>query len=146
MSGELNSRISSIGCLLAITIISLYLIVPSAKSQQTFEEFISQQDQEYERYLEKENEAFEQYVRDVEKKWNEFKHSTKRDWYEYSRDLNTLSQVDFEQGEVVIVTLVEKDSENLMDRAKENISDKIIGLFEVDSLTQNVILENHLQQ
>ncbi len=109
-------------------------------AQQTFEEYRNQQDQEYSKYVEQEQEAYRKYVEEVEKKWNEFVNTTRRDWVEYSSDLNTLSKVDFEEGKIVIETIVEKDSEDILGQANENIAARIENLFQPDSLVGDVIL------
>ncbi|MCP4582794.1 MAG: DUF3393 domain-containing protein [candidate division Zixibacteria bacterium] len=145
MLGEKRNRILLAGLLFSIFTIPMYIALSTSKAQQTFEEYKNQQDKEYANYLKEENEAFEKYVREVEAKWIEFQNSTKRDWFEYSHDLNTLSHVDFEKGKIIIETLVEQSAGDPMERASRNIKDKIAGLFEVDSLTHDVILENQVE-
>ena len=111
-------------------------------AQQTFQEYMNQQDQEYNKYRRAEEEAFAKYKADVEKKWNEFVDATRRDWVEYSSDLNTLSDVDFEDGEITVETIVDKTNPDIMGQASKNIADKIAGLFTVDSLADEVVLAN----
>lgn len=114
----------------------------SVQAQQTFEEFKNHQEQEYSRYVQQEREAFEKYVEDVKKKWNEFRNTTRREWIEYSSDLNTLSQVDFEEGKILIETIVEKESDDIMGQAIENITTQMVNLFQPDSLVGDVILSD----
>ncbi len=121
------------------------------KAQESFEDFAKQQqseykdfEKEYEEFEKKEAEAFASYVEEVTRKWNEFKDSTQRDWYEYSSDLNTLSRVDFEEGKITIETIVDKDNEDIMARAHENIGKMITGLFMPDSLTNEIVLEGQV--
>lgn len=114
----------------------------STLAQQTFDEYKKSQEQEYSKYVEKEQEAFRKYVEEVEKKWNEFVNTTRRDWVEYSSDLNTMSKVDFEEGKIVIETIVEKDTEDIMAKASANIEQQIENLFQPDSLVGDVVLAN----
>ncbi len=140
MSEKLNASKKSILIFVTAAFGLIMFAFISANAQQTFEEFKNQQEQEYSRYLQQEQEAFQEFVEDVERKWNEFKNTTRREWIEYSNDLNTLSQVNFEEGDITIETLVEKESENVMDLAMTNISTQIENLFQADSLCGEVIL------
>ena len=120
----------------------LIIAFVGSMAQQTFREYMSQQDEEYNKYVKAEQKAFAKYKADVEKKWNEFIDATRRDWVEYSSDLNTLSDVDFEDGKITIETIVEKNNPDIMGQAAKNISDKIADLFQVDSLADEVVLAN----
>lgn len=134
-----RSKSSIILSISTITAILLFAYI-SAMAQQTFEDFKNQQEQDYSRYVEEEERAFREYVEEVERKWNEFRNTTRRDWIEYSEDLNTLSQVDFEEGKISVETIIEKDTENVMDQATSNIASQIENLFQPDSLVGDVIL------
>ena len=138
--------------LLFMTMLILCLSFTALKAQSDFNDYTKQQqdllkdfEKEYDEYVKAEQEAFNKFVEEVTRKWNEFKNSTQRDWYDYSRDLNTLSRVDFEEGKITIETLVEKDTDDVIGQAKKNIREKVVRLFNKDSLTGNVILENQVE-
>ena len=133
-----TNLIAGVSAIFAIVL----LFYVSSLAQQTFEEFRRQQDQEYSKYVEQEEAAFRKYVEDVKQKWNDFVNTTRRDWVEYSQDLNTLSNVDFEVGEITVETLVEKDADDIMTQAAANISNQIVDLFHPDSLVGDVILSD----
>jgi len=115
-----------------------------ADAQQTFEEFLQTENESYTEFERQEAEAFEQYKEEVMKKWNDFKNSTRRDWYEYSEDLNTLSSVDFKDGEVIIETLVPVGEKDIVAKANENITSKIKTLFTTDPITKDKILDKQV--
>jgi len=117
----------------------------TADGQQDYDEYLQQQNKEYNDFEQQQAEEFERYVQEVTQKWNEFKNSTKRDWYEYSGDLNTLSKVDFEAGEITIETIVPKDDEDVLEQAKENIAEQVKNLLSTDSLTGQNVLEDQLE-
>jgi len=57
--------------------------------------------------VEKQTEAeWERLRQEVEQKWDEFYYSTNKEWVEYDTDKSTRSRVNFEKGEIEIVTLV----------------------------------------
>lgn len=126
-----------------VVLVSFFLNTSTA--QQTYKDFIKQDKKSYADFEREEAEKFTKYKAEVKRKWNEFKNSTRKDWYEYSHDLNTLSRVDFKEGIITIETVVEKDAGDVMTIAKRNISQKIEGLFQPDSLTRDVILEGQVE-
>ncbi|MCD6161405.1 MAG: DUF3393 domain-containing protein [candidate division Zixibacteria bacterium] len=135
----------SIFLILTGLVILISSTMNASKAQQTYENFVEQDQKAYADFEREEAEKFAKYVVDVEKKWNEFKNSTRKDWYEYSHDLNTLSRVDFVEGVITIETIVEKDVDDVMALAKVNIAQQIEGLFHPDSLTCDVILEGQVE-
>jgi membrane-bound lytic murein transglycosylase C len=128
-----------------LLVAAICLLTFAVFARQTFLEYLQQQQKEYEEFQQREAEDFAAYVAEVEKKWKEFKNSTQRDWYEYSRDLNTISHVDFEEGRITIETLVEKSDEDILARARKNITEKVEGLFKTDSLANEVILAGQVE-
>ena len=132
---------------LLIAVVAIIFIIPcqTADGQQDYDEYLQQQNKEYNDFEQQQAEEFERYVQEVTQKWNEFKNSTKRDWYKYSGDLNTLSKVDFEAGEITIETIVPKDDEDVLEQAKENIAEQVKNLLSTDSLTGQNVLEDQLE-
>lgn len=130
-------------CLKAALIASI--VFSTAFSQQTFEDYQMEQNRELDQFKSDQEEAFAKYVEDVTRKWNVFKNSTKKDWYEYSGDLNTVSKVDFEKGEITVETIVPKDSKNITEQAQNNIAEQIKKLVSLDSITGQNILEGQLE-
>lgn len=130
--------------LTSLLMVSVIVLMSTAQAQQSFNDYLKQQNQAYNDYEKKQNEEFEKYKQEVLKKWNDFMNSTRRDWYEYSHDLNTLSHVDFENGQVTIETVVPVDSKDIQDQVQKNITDQIKGLLSTDSLTKEKVLDNQV--
>ncbi len=85
--------------------------------QDSFDDFVRDQNQEFDRWKEEVTSEYEAFVRadsiafshfreEVEKKWATFEGSTKKDWVEYGSDQNTRTVVDFEKGEARVEVLV----------------------------------------
>ncbi len=116
-----------------------------ADAQETFEDFLKAEEQSYAAFEQQEAEAFERYKEEVMKKWNDFRNSSRREWYDYSEDLNTLSSIDFKDGEVVIETIIPIDSKDTEAEAKENIFAKIKALFSADPVSKDKILDKQVK-
>jgi membrane-bound lytic murein transglycosylase C len=153
--GNLNTKLTNRGIslsrvlvfiILAFIVFGYIAIKPGpVVAQQSYDDFKNRQEQDYRDFVEAEQAAFENYVKEVKRKWNEFQDSDRRDWCEYSSDLNTLSKVDFEHGEITIETIVAKSTRTVFKQASINIREKIEGLFQKDSLTNDIILENQVE-
>lgn len=133
------------GLHILIAAILVWFPFRAAYEQESFDDFLKQQNREYEEFEKRQTEDFEQYVQEVMQKWNEFKNSTRRDWYEYSHDLNTVSKVDFEEGEITIETIIPKDEKDIAGIAEKNISEHAKKLVSTDSLTNHNILQDQLE-
>jgi membrane-bound lytic murein transglycosylase C len=94
----------------------LNLIYP----QQSFEDFMLQEQQAFDHYKEsvtkdydsfKESEKvlFEKFKKDVEMQWEEFKGSTSKKYVSYDNDLQTRSEIDYDNGEILIEVILDND-------------------------------------
>ena len=128
-----------------LTLLLLGFCTLSAIAQDGFDEYQAMQELEYARYQENQELALAQFIDSVTLKWNEYKSSTRRVWYEYSQDLNTLSQVDFETGEVTIETLVPSDNPDVVAKAGEAIAAQVRRLHDSDEVTGVAILADQLK-
>jgi len=100
-------------------------------SQDTFEEFLKQQQQaqqqafedelsefqnyvaevtsQYDAYEQQQAREFEEFKKAVEEKWQDFKSPSKKEYVEYDDDLDSRASVDFEKGEITVEVIVEED-------------------------------------
>ena len=100
-------------------------------SQDTFEEFIKQQQQaqqqafedelsefqnyvakvtsQYDAYEQQQAREFEAFKKAVEEKWQDFKAPSKKEYVQYDDDLDSRASVDFEKGEITVEVIVEED-------------------------------------
>ena len=100
-------------------------------SQDTFEEFIKQQQQaqqqafedelsefqnyvakvtsQYDAYEQQQAREFEAFKKAVEEKWQDFKAPSKKEYVRYDDDLDSRASVDFEKGEITVEVIVEED-------------------------------------
>ncbi|MBR5604106.1 MAG: DUF3393 domain-containing protein [Bacteroidales bacterium] len=82
-------------------------------------------EKEYQRYFEAEKEAYNKFFKEMSSIWgnDNVKESTSKEWVEYSKDGNSRSSVDFENGDVVIeiiLTPAEQTSEQRIEKKVEN--------------------------
>ena len=87
-------------------------------SQQSFEDFMLQEEQafnqykesvtkDYDSYKASEKAAFEKFKNDVELQWEEFKGSTSKKYVSYDNDLQSRSEIDYDNGEIVIEVILD---------------------------------------
>ncbi len=104
--------------------IVLVLSLGFAYSQQSYEDFL-RQDQaaqdaftqqflnEYNAYVEADRAAYQSFRDEIEGMWGDFEESTNRDWVEYGSDKTWRSDVDFENGQAKVeVLLSPKEAED----------------------------------
>jgi len=114
-----------------IQIFLVFAILFPVYSQDTFEEFLKQQQQaqqqafedelsefqnyvaevtsQYDAYEQQQAREFEEFKKAVEEKWQDFKSPSKKEYVEYDDDLDSRASVDFEKGEITVEVIVEED-------------------------------------
>ena len=114
-----------------IRIFLVFSILFPVYSQDTFEEFLKQQQQaqqqafedelsefqnyvaevtsQYDAYEQQQAREFEEFKKAVEEKWQDFKSPSKKEYVEYDDDLDSRASVDFEKGEITVEVIVEED-------------------------------------
>jgi len=114
-----------------IRIFLVFAILFPVYSQDTFEEFLKQQQQaqqqafedelsefqnyvaevtsQYDAYEQQQAREFEAFKKAVEEKWQDFKAPSKKEYVEYDDDLDSRASVDFEKGEITVEVIVEED-------------------------------------
>ncbi len=122
----------------------LLSLVQISYSQQTYEEWLRQEQKEYAQFTEEVTKEYEAFLRadsiayaqfryEVEQKWDKFAGSTKKDWVEYGDNLNSRTIVDFEKGEAKVEVIVSEEqaksqpqlaTENLTKAVEELVTDK----------------------
>ena len=114
-----------------IRIVVSLALVETLISQDSFEEFLRQQQQaqqqafedeanefqnyvaevtaQYDAYEQQQAREFEEFKKAVEEKWHEFKYPSKKVYVDYDEDLDSRASVDFENGVIIIEIIVEED-------------------------------------
>ena len=114
-----------------IRIFLVFAILFPVYSQETFEEFLKQQQQaqqqafedelsefqnyvaevtsQYDAYEQQQIREFEAFKKEVEEKWQDFKAPSKKEYVEYDDNLDSRASVDFEKGEITIEVIVEEE-------------------------------------
>ena len=114
-----------------IRIFLVFAILFPVYSQETFEEFLKQQQQaqqqafedelsefqnyvaevtsQYDAYEQQQAREFEAFKKAVEEKWQDFKAPSKKEYVEYDDDLDSRASIDFEKGEITVEVIVEED-------------------------------------
>lgn len=88
-----------------------------------FQNFSAAVTAQYDAWEQQQEEAFLAYKRQVEQQWGDFLGSTNTMWVEYSATLGARTAVDYENGEVVVETIVEgsnaQSEKNAIERNQE---------------------------
>ena len=106
--------------------------------QQSFDDFLKQQQQgfnqykesvaeEYAKYEKSEKEAFEQFKKNVELQWNQFRSSNSKTYVSYDDDLQSRASVDYENGELLIEVIIDQEIIEIEGINHNNINEKIFG-------------------
>ena len=102
----------------------IIVFVSILNAQQSFDDFLKQQQKEFNHYKESveeqylqyekaEREVFEQFKKDVEMKWNQFKSSSPKTYVSYDDDLLSRASVDFENGQLLIEVIIEQEKKEV---------------------------------
>lgn len=92
-------------------------------------EEIARFQKEYDDYVKAEMEAYNNFVKKMSQKWGKdnVKESTQTEWVEYSKDGNTRSTVDFENGEATIEIVKEKGEPVTKKEIEEGLKKLIVN-------------------
>ena len=132
-------------------VVSLVLI---ASSQDSFEDYMAEQNQQqsdygnqqnkaYQNYHQEQDSLFIQYKEQIEKLWNEFKESTPKKWITYNENFTGRSEVSFEEGDITVDAVVDSDADQ--DEAKEIIKKQLISIMEEKDSTEKPILADQVK-
>jgi len=80
---------------------------------------------------------------EVEKKWQTFVHSTQTAWVDYDEGRDTRSSVDFENGEIVLETVVEDNAEGTR-KAKELLRRQATAIFQKEGKSGYGVLDGQV--
>jgi membrane-bound lytic murein transglycosylase C len=124
-----------------IRIVVSLALVETLISQDSFEEFLQQQQQaqqqafedeanefqnyvaevtaQYDAYEQQQAREFEEFKKAVEEKWHEFKYPSKKVYVDYDEDLDSRASVDFENGVIIIEIIVEEEEPEVQGKEVE---------------------------
>lgn len=142
--------------LFLLFILALPLLV-RAQSAEELEEFARQQKKEqeelrqarekgladlaadYEKYVKAETEAYAAFRKEVEAKWGKgnVAESSNKEWVEYSKDRNSRSMVDFENGVAKIEVILDNQEVKNPQLMKRKVEDEVARLIESKGTTKD---------
>ena len=104
--------------------IIILIIAAILNEQQSFDDFLKQEQQgfdsykeslekQYAQYEKAEKDAFEKFKKDVEMKWNEFRSSTSKTYVSYDDNLESRASVDYENGELLIEVILDQENKDI---------------------------------
>ena len=128
-------------CVPALVVI---LLGTASFAQDDYDDYRRQADREYSDYLAREAAEYAAYREAVMARWNRFRESTRRTWHRYSEDLNSLSSVDFADGEVRVETIIPVDNPDPEAEAGKNISEQIRRLLSSGDSRDTAVLEGQV--
>ena len=110
-------------------ILVLFVLVGTAVSQASFEEWARADMQAFDEFTRAEEAAFNAYKADVEKKWREFQESTQKEWVTYGSGKDSRARVDFEKGFIEVEAVVDAADPDAIIKAQEKIATHIEELM-----------------
>jgi membrane-bound lytic murein transglycosylase C len=90
-----------------------------------FVNFVKQEQESFNSYLDEQERDYAAFVKEVRAKWGEFLGSTQKVWVDYGERKESRSRVDFEQGYIVVDTIVPKAEESFKELASEKIKSQL---------------------
>jgi len=137
-------------------ILIILLLTGLCLAQDSYQDYLNEQNQQQEDYINQQNTAFAnyhnqqdslfiQYKDDIEKLWNEFRESTPKDWVSYNEDFSGRSEVSFESGEIKVDAVVESTSGQDEVKAQEIIKNQIVSILQEKDATEEPILADQVK-
>ncbi|MDP8322782.1 MAG: murein transglycosylase domain-containing protein [Candidatus Stygibacter australis] len=137
-------------------ILIILLLTGLCLAQDSYQDYLNEQNQQQEDYINQQNTAFAnyhnqqdslfiQYKDDIEKLWNEFRESTPKDWVSYNEDFSGRSEVSFETGEIKVDAVVESTSGQDEVKAQEIIKNQIVSILQEKDATEEPILADQVK-
>ncbi len=113
------------------------------KQKKAFKNFKDKELNSFENYKLAQKKAFQDYKNDLEKIWNKPKLSTKKQWVSYSKNMKTMTNVDFENEVIEIQTIASTPKE-----AKQKMEVALARAVVIDTKTaqESDELEKRLQK
>lgn len=105
--------------------VAVALTQTTAAAEETFDDFVKQQQAAFNSYLDEQERDYAAYVQEVRAKWGEFLGSTKKVWMDYGEKKESRARVDFEQGNVVIDVIVPKADKSFEELASQKIKSQL---------------------
>ena len=108
-----------------VLMLACALLATTAAAEETFDEFVKQEQAAFNSYLDEQERNYAAYVAEVRAKWGEFLGSTKKVWVDYGDQKESRARVDFEQGKVTIDVIVPKVEKNFEELAAQKIKSQL---------------------
>lgn len=112
--------------------------------QEDFKNYVKKISEEYERYEKQEKLRMQLMEKKIKAQWNDKKISTNKEYVNYNEDFKSRSSVDFEDGNVEIEVVQEKDAKN-KNQALKKIEEKLKNLVEEKGDDRKPILKEQLK-
>jgi len=137
-------------------ILIILLLTGLCLAQDSYQDYLNEQNQQQEDYINQQNTAFAnyhnqqdslfiQYKDDIEKLWNEFRESTPKEWVSYNEDFSGRSEVSFETGEIKVDAVVESNSGEDEEKAQEILKNQIVSILQEKDATEEPILADQVK-
>jgi membrane-bound lytic murein transglycosylase C len=85
------------------------------------EDLFMETEQGWQRMLQKQQEDWERMVAEIDRIWRDSLTTTKKEWVDYSDGYSTRSYVNFENGDVVLATMIATSEKRITELSKERI-------------------------
>jgi len=85
------------------------------------EDLFTETEQEWQQMLREQQKAWEQMVAEIDRIWLDSLTTTKKEWVDYSDQYSTRSYVNFENGDMVLATMIKTSETRVTELSKERI-------------------------
>jgi membrane-bound lytic murein transglycosylase C len=107
-------------------------------------ETLLESEQAWDRMLKEQQEAWERMVAEINRIWLDSVTTTQKDWVDYSDEYHTRSHVNFEEGDMVLATMIKESEKRSSEIIKERIARQFAKALSPDNQSGRSILEGQI--
>ena len=108
------------------------------------EDLFLESEQEWEKMLREQQEAWEQMVAEVNRIWLDSLATTQKEWVDYSDQYATRSYVNFEEGDIVLATMIRASETRIAELSKERIRRQLAKILSSENPSGRAILAGQI--
>ena len=108
------------------------------------DELLTETEQEWQRMLREQQKDWERMVAEIDRIWLDSLTTTKKEWVDYSDQYSTRSHVNFENGDMVLATMIKASEARITDLSKERIRRQLAKALSAENASGRSILAGQI--
>lgn len=140
-------KLMKYACWIVLVFLAMPIVAqedPFQRLDDKFEELVDWQEQSHKDYLARQDANYKAWVNRIESKWQRFVDSDRTTYVEYSDDLNSRSDVDYDNGLLRIEILVRRDDPDPGQTARDRGREHFQSLFQPNDDSGEEPLEDQI--